>query len=88
MADADDVVDSCQNCLFWHPSWKFKKQQRYESQTAELNASNPRATGALRKNSMKGLCRRYAPSASAFTTVWMETNSSDWCGDYKRIQKT
>ncbi|HJP53999.1 MAG: hypothetical protein QF511_08750 [Rhodospirillales bacterium] len=38
----------------------------------------------MRKVSEKGLCRRYAPQASALTTVWMETKSSDWCGDYAR----
>jgi hypothetical protein len=41
--------------------------------------------GALRKDSDKGLCRRYAPQASALTTVWMETRSADWCGDFERI---
>lgn len=84
MADKD-LVDSCQNCRFWDPSWKFKKQQKYESAAAGLDAANPRMTSALRKDSMKGLCRRYAPQASALTTVWMETKSADWCGDYKRI---
>ncbi|NQV83718.1 MAG: hypothetical protein HQ494_07850 [Rhodospirillales bacterium] len=48
-------------------------------------AANPRMTGALRKDSAKGLCRRYAPQASALTTVWMETKSSDWCGDHVPI---
>lgn len=83
----DDVVESCQNCKFWQPSWKFKKRQRYETASAELNAANPRATGSLRKSSAKGLCRRYAPLASALTTVWMETANSDWCGDFERIKK-
>lgn len=83
----DDVVESCQNCKFWHPSWKFKKRQRYETASSELNAANPRATGTLRKSSAKGLCRRYAPTASALTTVWMETTNADWCGDYERIKK-
>ena len=40
-------------------------------------------TRGLRKDSNKGLCRRYAPQASALTTVWMETKSSDWCGDFQ-----
>jgi len=39
------------------------------------------------KASPKGLCRRYAPQASALTTVWMETNNADWCGDHERIKK-
>ncbi len=81
----DDVVESCQNCRFWNPSWKFKKQQKYEPSAGGLDAANPRMTSALRKDSMKGRCRRYAPHASALTTVWMETKSADWCGDYKRI---
>lgn len=86
MAD-DDVVESCQNCRFWNPSWKFKKQQHYESNAAELNAAKPRVTGGFRKDSAKGLCRRYAPTTSALTTVWMETKNSDWCGDYDRIKR-
>ncbi len=86
--DQDDIVDSCQNCVFWHPSWLFKKQQRHDTADAELDAANPRAIGALRKNSAKGLCRRYAPQASALTTVWMETKGADWCGDYKRVKKS
>lgn len=85
MAD-EDVVESCQNCRFWNPSWKFKKQQSYESSAAELDADKPRLTSGLRKGSVKGLCRRYAPKTSALTTVWMETKSSDWCGDYDRIK--
>ena len=63
MAD-EDVVDSCQNCRYWLPGWKFKQQQRYDSGAAELDAANPRATGRFRKSSPKGLCRRYAPQAT------------------------
>lgn len=40
-------------------------------------------TGGMRKQSDKGLCRRYAPQASALTTVWMETSNADWCGDHQ-----
>jgi len=80
----EDVIEACQNCRYWHPSWKFKKQQQYETQAKELDAANPRMTASLRKDSSKGLCRRYAPQASALTTVWMETKSADWCGDFKR----
>ena len=86
MAD-EDVIESCQNCRYWHPSWKFKKQQQYDSAADNLDAANPRRTLGLRKDSLKGLCRRYAPQASALTTVWMETKSADWCGDYERIRK-
>lgn len=83
---ADEIAaESCQTCRFWQPGWKFKKQQQYESGAAGLDAANPRMTNALRKDSAKGLCRRYAPQASALTTVWMETKSSDWCGDYAPI---
>ena len=84
MAD-EEVAEFCQTCRFWQPGWKFKKQQQYQSNAAGLDAANPRMTSALRKDSAKGLCRRYAPQASALTTVWMETKSSDWCGDYERI---
>lgn len=86
MAD-EDVVDSCQNCRYWHPSWKFKQQQRYDSGAVELDSANLRATSRFRKASLKGQCRRHAPQASALTTVWMETNNTDWCGDYERIKK-
>ena len=71
MAD-EEVVESCNNCRFWNPSWKYKRQQHNES-------------GALRKESAKGLCRRYAPPSSALTTVWSATMGTDWCGDYERI---
>ena len=84
MADSDQA-ESCQNCRFWYPSWKFKKQQRYEAGAAD--AANPRMMSAFRKDSDKGLCRRYAPRASALTTVWMETRSFDWCGDYERVRE-
>lgn len=82
----EDVVESCQNCRYWHPSWKFKKQQRY-STAGDIGAANPRVMSAFRSNSQKGECRRHAPFASALTTVWMETRSSDWCGDYDRIKE-
>jgi len=72
----------CQTCRFWDPQWKFKKDQRYETQSTALDQSNPRVTRGLRKDSNKGLCRRYAPQASALTIGWMETRNSDWCGDF------
>ena len=77
----------CQNCRFWDPLWKFKKEQRFHGESSQLDRSNPRITRGLRKDSNKGLCRRYAPQASALTTVWMETKNSDWCGDYQRDEK-
>ena len=79
--------EACGNCRFWHPTWKFKKEQSYAQDNARLDVTNPRDTGGLRKRSNKGLCRRYAPQASALTTVWMETTNSDWCGDHERIRQ-
>ncbi|MDD9878123.1 MAG: hypothetical protein OXR84_11855 [Magnetovibrio sp.] len=78
-----DDQDICQNCRFWDPLWKFKKEQRFHAGQSDLERTNPRMTRGLRKDSNKGLCRRYAPQASALTTVWMETKSSDWCGDFQ-----
>ncbi len=75
----------CQTCRFWEPLWKFKKEQRYESEASAVDRSNPRLTRGFRKDSNKGLCRRYAPQASALTSVWMETKNSDWCGDHQPI---
>lgn len=85
----DTMVDRemCGNCRFWHPTWKFRKEQSYAQGNARLDVTNPRDTGGLRKHSNKGLCRRYAPQASALTTVWMETSNSDWCGDHERIRQ-
>jgi len=75
--------ETCQNCRFWDPVWKFKRSQKYKTESTDLEISNPRMTGSMRKQSDKGLCRRYAPQASALTTVWMETSNGDWCGDYQ-----
>ncbi len=77
--------ETCQTCRYWDPTWKFKKNQRY-AQDSSLEISNPRRTEGLRKQSAKGLCRRYAPQASALTTVWMETSGADWCGDYQNYK--
>ena len=41
--------------------------------------------GGLSKRSNKGLCRGYAPQASALTAAWMETKNSAWDGDHERI---
>ena len=75
--------ETCQTCRFWDPVWKFKHSQKYKSASSDLNISNPRMTGGMRKQLDKGLCRRYAPQASALTTVWMETSNADWCGDHQ-----
>lgn len=48
MAD-EDIVDSCQNCRFWHPGWKFKQQQRYASGAVELDAANPAGNRPLQE---------------------------------------
>ena len=63
MAEVEQA-EGCQTCRFWLPSWKFKKQQRFATSTAALDAANPRNTSTLRSSSAKGLCRRYAPQAS------------------------
>ncbi len=86
MAEPEEA-EACQNCRFWQPGWKFKKQQRFKTSAAALDAANPRNTSTLRGSSAKGLCRRYAPQASPLTSVWMETKSEDWCGDYSRDVK-
>jgi len=78
-----DEQGYCQTCRFWDPLWKFKREQRFQKADPQLDISNPRSTSGLRKDSNKGLCRRYAPQASALTSVWMETKNSDWCGDYQ-----
>ena len=77
---------SCQSCRFWDPKWKFKKEQRYHQDTTAVEASNPRLTEGLRRKSNKGLCRRYAPHTSALSSVWMETKSTDWCGDHQPLE--
>ncbi len=85
MTDGDVTdAEACGSCRYWHPGWKFKSHQRYHPEENRLDLTNPRSTESMRKISEKGLCRRYAPQASALTTVWMETKSSDWCGDYTR----
>lgn len=75
-------IEICQNCRYWDPQWKFRKEKR-QSTESTLDVSNPRLTSGLRKNSPKGLCRRHAPRPSALTTVWMETRNADWCGDFQ-----
>jgi len=75
----------CQNCQYWDPKWKFKKEQRFGREPNATDIANPRMTTGLRKQSDKGLCRRYAPQASALTTNWTETESGDWCGDFQMI---
>ena len=78
--------EACVNYRFWQPNWKFKASQRYASDGNPVDLANPRDTGGLRKRSTGGLCRRYAPQASALTTVWMETKAADWCGDYELVR--
>ncbi len=80
--EENDQSETCQNCRFWDPQWKFRKEQKILSDGSKLNLSNPRMTENMRKNSPKGLCRRHAPHPSALTTVWMETQNADWCGDF------
>ena len=75
--------DYCRNCRFWRPPWKL----RYKSTKlgAALSGTQDRRgpDGHIRPQE-RGLCCRYAPTASALTTVWMETKAIDWCGDHQR----
>ena len=77
--------EACDNCRFWSPAWRFKKNVGPPASGAEVTPLEvPRSGGFLpRKQADRGQCRRYAPRASALTTVWMETRSTDWCGDYQ-----
>ncbi len=71
---------SCGNCRFWHAAWKFKRKTQPDGVRTPLDVP-----AAIKKNAERGLCRRYAPHASALTTVWMETKVIDWCGDYDQM---
>ena len=77
--------DSCGNCRFWHPSWRFKKHGRTGAEQTPTDLAQ-RSEPLQRKQSDRGLCRRYAPVPSALTTVWMETRMWDWCGDHERLR--
>ncbi len=83
MADAE----ACVNCRYWHPAWKFKREQGDQAEGADLNISNPRRMEGLRRRSRKGFRRRYAPRASSLTTVWMATKPNEWCGDYDPLSQ-
>ena len=77
---------TCETCRFWNPAWRFKKQVGPDphADVTPLDLPN-RPTSIARKKAERGQCRRYAPRASALTTVWMETRGWDWCGDYEPL---
>lgn len=74
---------ACGNCRFWHPVWKFKKKTRPDSIRTPVEIPESRSFDSIKRHAERGLCRRYAPQASALTTVWMETRVGGWCGDYE-----
>ena len=74
--------EACNNCRFWHPAWRFKKGMLADNVRTPVEIPQQ----GIKRRAERGLCRRYAPHASALTTVWMETKSVDWCGDYDRMR--
>jgi hypothetical protein len=80
--------ESCVICRFWQPSWKFKREQKLQEADAAPGRVGSRHAHANLQNADRGLCRRYAPQASPLATKWMETISSDWCGDYEPGSQT
>ncbi len=75
-------VENCGNCRFWRPAWKLRHKSVTES-AAFLGLGDKRGLDGRIRTSERGSCSRYAPHASALTTVWMETKAADWCGDYE-----
>ena len=81
-------TETCESCRFWNPAWKFKKRLGGAPASGEditpLEVPGSSSAGlAAKRTADRGQCRRYAPRASALTTVWMETRAWDWCGDYR-----
>lgn len=74
--------EQCGNCRFWHPSWKFKKKSMFDTRKTAVEMPQAQVVDPVKRSSERGLCRRHAPQASALTTVWMETRTTDWCGEY------
>lgn len=75
---------TCENCRFWNAAWRFKKQIGPDPHADTTPLDLPKAPAPLpRKKADRGQCRRYAPRASALTTVWMETRAWDWCGEFE-----
>ncbi len=72
----------CRNCRFWRPPWK-RLQSPLKAVSAGAVTPDKLGPDGFVRPQEKGLCCRYAPTASALTTVWMETNAIDWCGDYE-----
>lgn len=81
--------NTCESCRFWNPAWRFKKHggSGAPADAAPLDLSRPHASAA-RKKSDRGQCRRYAPRASALTTIWMETRPWDWCGEHEPAEES
>lgn len=77
-----ETIENCGNCRFWRPAWKLKHRSLGESALKQRFEKKADEDGAVRA-SERGQCRRYAPRASALTTIWMETKASDWCGEYE-----
>lgn len=76
----------CENCRFWSAAWRFRKQVGADPHADVTPLEVPQPVGGLvRKKADRGQCRRYAPRASALTTVWMDTRAWDWCGDYQPL---
>ncbi len=78
-----DESETCGNCRYWHPAWKFKRKSRLGNARTPIEIPDLRQARTVKRSAERGLCRRYAPQASALTTVWMETMVWDWCGDYE-----
>lgn len=73
--------EACETCRFWAAAWRFRKQLGPDPHAETTPLEVP--SGLTRKKADRGQCRRYAPRASALTTVWMDTRAWDWCGDYQ-----
>ena len=82
-----DQQESCVDCRFWQPGWKFKREQKLIETQATPGQNKSNHQHANLQNADIGLCRRYAPQASPLTTKWMETHAIDWCGDFESAAK-
>jgi hypothetical protein len=80
-------AETCESCRFWAAAWRFKKHLGPDPNTdvTPLELPQGQGGGLMRKKAERGQCRRYAPRASALTTVWMDTRAWDWCGDYQPL---
>lgn len=61
------MTDICALCKFWQRKAPEKeKDASHETMTVHHI----------------GRCRRYAPSKAGILSVWPETHSRDWCGEW------